>query len=778
MRLTGAFESTMNALSQLATDARGDEATGELTLEEFTDFFHEIEEQPAWRAKADREMEYVDGNQLSADILQKQREIGMPPAIEPVIGPAISSVCGLEAKSRADWRVMPDSDQDGDEVASALNFKLNQAERKSKADKACSDAYRTQISVGVGWVEVSRDPNPFQYPYRCKAIHRNEIFWDMLAVEPDLSDARYLIRRRWLPTTQAKLAFPGKKTLIAQAASGWPNYEGGGGTIEGGDSTDLMASWDQQRGWSIETQQWKDGTGKRVCLFEVWYRRWIRMLVLKTPDGRVVEFDKKNAVHAQLVAIGATVPEEAIVPKMRRSIWMGPHRLVDEATPYRHQKFPYVPFWGQKEDRTGVPYGLVRGMIYQQDNINATNSKLRWGLAAVRTTRTKGAVAGTDEQFRQEVARVDADIVLNAEHMATQGATFKVERDFELNNQHWQMLQDARLAVERVSGISASFMGSKGSANSGIQEATQVEQSTQALADINDNFATARAEVGDILLSLIVEDMIGKEEVVKIKGDPLKDEVEVRLNTPATDAETGIKFLSNDVERTKLKVAINDVPSTPSYRSQQLSSMSEAFKSMPPQFQQVAMPYLIALMDLPNREDIIKAVREAAQQETPEQIEERIAKAVADARMADARDLKLQELAMKYSPEKLEAEIRDLVAKTFKTNVEALYSSNQAAATIAMNPAIAPVADVVAEAAGYQPPVPGAVDPNLSAPTSLGDGGPSLAAPDVEQPLADDVTGTPGVAENTSPALPPVPQAPASPMDGIETQRFTDNAPQ
>lgn len=752
----------MNALSQLATDSRGDEATGPLSLEEFTDFFREVEEQPAWRAKADREMEYVDGNQLSAEILQKQRAIGMPPAIEPVIGPAIASVCGLEAKSRADWRVMPDSDQDGDDVASALNFKLNQAERKSKADKACSDAYRTQISVGVGWVEVSRDPNPFQYPYRCKAIHRNEIFWDMLSVEPDLSDARYLIRRRWLPTTQAKLAFPGKKSLIAHAVSGWPNYEGGG-TIEGGESTDLSTSWEQQRGWSVETQQWKDGTGKRVCLFEVWYRRWIRMLVLKTPDGRVVEFDKKNAVHAQLVAIGATVPEEAIVPKMRRSIWMGPHCLVDEATPYRHQKFPYVPFWGQKEDRTGVPYGLVRGMIYQQDNINATNGKLRWGLSSVRTTRTKGAVAGTDEQFRQEVARVDADIVLSDEHMAKQGAVFKVERDFELNNQHWQMLQDARLAIERVSGISASFMGSKGSAKSGIQEATQVEQSTQSLADINDNFATARAEVGDILLSLIVEDMIGKEEVVKIKGDPLKDEREVRLNTPATDEETGLEFLSNDVERTKLKVAINDVPSTPSYRSQQLSSMSEAFKSMPPQFQQVAMPYLIALMDLPNREDIIKAVREAAQQETPEQVEERIAKAVADARQADARDLKLQELSQRYPQALIDAQIRDLVAKTFKTNVEALYSSGQTAATIAMNPAIAPMADVVAELAGYQPPPMGGVDPGLPI---------AEAAPVAEAPV------DPGVVENTSPALPPVPQAPASPMDGIETQRFTDNAPQ
>lgn len=736
-----------------------------LSLQEFTDFFHEVEEQPAWRAKADREMEYYDGNQLSAEILQKQQQIGMPPAIEPLIGPAIDAVLGLEAKTRADWRVLPDGDQDGDDVAQALNYKLNQAERQSKADQACSDAFKPQVSVGLGWVEVGRNPNPFQYRYRCRAIHRNEIWWDMLSVEPDLSDARYLIRRRWTPTTQAKLMFPDAKDLITQAVSGWPIYEGLG-TTEGGTSTDLASSWDQQRGWSIEEQQWRDMTGKRVCLFETWYRRWNRVLVLKTPDGRVVEYDRKNSLHVQLVSIGATVPEWAIVPKMRRSMWMGPHRLDDGPTPYRHQKFPYVPFWGKKEDRTGVPYGLVRGMMYMQDNVNATNSKLRWGLAAVRTTRTKGAVAQTDAQFRQEVARVDADVVLNAEHMAKPGATFKVERDFELNQQHYQMLQDSRAGINRVASITDSLKGGNGNATSGIQEATQLEQSTQALAEINDNFATARAEVGDILLSLIVEDMIGREETVTIKGDPLRDEKVVELNVPTQD-EGGYAFLTNDVERTKLKVALNDVPSTPSYRSQQLTAMSEAFKSMPVQYQQVAMPYLIALMDLPNREDIIKAVREASAQMSPEQIQQRIDEAVAQARIQDARDLKLQELSLRYPREKLQAEIGEIIAKAFKTNVDALYAANQTAATIASNPAIAPVADVVAELSGYRPPNPGGVDPNLAVPAAAG-------------PVID-VAGTPGAPTNTDPTSPPTTPQPGDPNTGqtagIETQRISDNVP-
>lgn len=82
-------------------------------------------------------------------------------------------------------------------------------------------------------------------------------------------------------------------------------------------------------------------------------------------------------------------------------------------------------------------------------------------------------------------------------------------------------------------------------------------------------------------------------------------------------------------------------------------------------------------------------------------------------------------------------------------------------------PGIAPVAGAVAQAAGYRPLSPAGVDPNLPVPAGL-----SPAA-------MVDVAGTPGVAENTSPALPPVAPGPSSPMDGsrsgIETQRFSDN---
>jgi hypothetical protein len=100
-----------------------------MTVEEYATIIDEVIDQPPWRLQADIEADYVDGNQLDSKLLQRLREVGIPPAKENIVGPAIAAVCGYEAKTRTDWRVTPDGDPQGQDVADALNYRLNQAER-------------------------------------------------------------------------------------------------------------------------------------------------------------------------------------------------------------------------------------------------------------------------------------------------------------------------------------------------------------------------------------------------------------------------------------------------------------------------------------------------------------------------------------------------------------------------------------------------------------------------------------------------------------------------
>ena len=744
---------------------------GELTLAEYREIIEEIKEQPVWRRTADKEMDYADGNQLDSELLDRQKALGIPPAVEDLIGPALLSIQGYEATIRTDWRVTPNGETGGQDVADALNYKLNQAERESHADMACSEAFRSQIGCGIGWVEVARESDPFKYPYRCSSIHRNEIHWDMKSTEHDLSDARWLRRTRWLMPNRIAQVFPEHRELIAEIGRYGSDWFNEVDLSSGGISTGLKNAWNEARAWTTQEELWYNTTSKEACIAELWYRVWDIAAVLKTPDGRIVEYDENNQAHVIAVAMGTAQVTKASISRVRRSYWLGPHCLHDGKTPYTHRHFPYVPFWGFREDTTRVPYGFVRGMKYAQDSLNSGNSKLRWGMSVVRIERTKGAVEMTDAQLRRQIARPDADVILNASHMAQAGARFEVKRDYDLTQQQFQLLQDNRAAIERVSSVTSGFMGKKGNATSGVQEQTQVEQSNQSLARTMDNFRDGRSMIGELLMSMIIEDMGDKPQTIIIEGDAVREDRAVTINKPEVD-ELGYSYLSNDVQRTRLKVALEDVPSTNSYRGQQLNAMSEAIKSMPPEYQVAVMPFMVSLMDVPFKRDVVEAIKAVKEQQTPEQIQQQIDQAVQDALAKAGNDIKLRELDIKER--KAESEIKGLDAKAVQIGVQAAYSAMQSGAQIAQMPQVAPIADVVMQGAGYQRPNPIGDDPNF--PTAE-----QTAAMDIRSPYVQGEgaqLGSEGLAEvqqNTSPSFPPVPQQGQSPMQGIETPRVEDN---
>ncbi len=742
-----------------------------LTLDELTEIMYEIEEQPYWRNIADKEMDYADGNQLESELLNRMKQIGIPPAVEDMIGPALQSVEGFELQTRTDWRVKANGDTGSDDVADALNFKLNQAERLSKADKACSDAFRPQIGCGIGWVEVKREQDPFKYPYRCVKVHRNEIHWDMKAAENDLSDARWLRRTRWIHPKRLIQAFPQHAELIQTVGRYGASWWQEAGVMDGGESTGLKNAWLDARSYTISEQHWYNTTSKEINVAEVWYRRWVRVPVLKFGDGRVVEYDSSNMNHDIAIYQGLAHVELANISKIRRSYWLGPHVLFDGPTPYSHHYFPYVPFWGAREDNTNIPYGFVRRMKFSQDSINSGISKLRWGMSVTRVERTKGAVDMTDEQLRRQVARPDADIVLNANHMAKAGARFEVKRDFELSQQHFQLINDNRAAIERVSNITSGFQGKQGNATSGKQEQLQIEQSNQTLMKIMDNFREARTLIGEMLLSMIVEDMGSREQTVVIEGDAVREDRTVVINKPEVD-ELGYPYVSNDIQRIRLKVVLDDVPSSTTFREQQLNALSEITKSLSAEIQTAVLPYVMALTDIPFKKDIIESIRQATQAPTPEQVEQQIKEAVERA-LADAGiDLKRRELELKER--KAGSEIREIDARSVQIGVQAAYSAMQAGVQVAQMPQIAPVADEVMKGAGYQRPNPIGDDPNF--PTAE-----QTAARDVRSPYLEGEgaqIGSEGLVEvqqNTSPMNPAVPQQGGTGMQGIETINTNDN---
>lgn len=654
-------------------------------LEEFLD---DINAQPEWRLEADRAANYYDGRQLEPDVIEKMRARGQPILIHNLIQPAINGVLGMEAKTRTDWIVRADDDE-GTEVAEALNIKLNEAARLTLADRACSDAFGSQIKTGLGWVEVNRNTDPFDVPYRVNCIHRNEIWWDWHAERPDLKDARWLMRRKWLDFDHAKMAFPQHEELLLNATHGWSsfNYE------EGLQSQSLLGAYTDYDDFRVREEEWWDSVRKRIALFEVWYRQYVNKPVIKTHTGQVMLFDKTNRLHLAALAADKAMVEYAIFPVMRLSYFAGPHRLADLPSPHPHNHFPYVPFWGYVEDATKAPYGVIRGMMPSQDEVNKRKSKLTQILNSYQVIKDHNALQNMSEnQLLDELHQNDTVI-----NLSNSNARFEINTEQALAAQQFDVMKEAERMIQETAGIYSSFLGQESSAKSGIAINSLVEQGSVTMSEITDNYQFARQQVGELLLANIVQDL-SKQENVAVKTHADKPEKSKIIYLNQRD-DKGL--INNNVARTKSRVVLGDISSSPGYRAQVSQILMEITKSMPPELQMALMHVVIESTDLPNREELSRIIRKVTGQGVdPEQLTDEERAEIEQQQQMGEYKQKLEMRQVELLLEKLEAESRKLNAQAAEAeNKAGMVPTQEAKAAAETQKIIAEIKDLIPDIA-------------------------------------------------------------------------------
>lgn len=627
---------------------------GGLDLPRLEKLLSDIDQQPRWRVEAQRSADYYDGKQIEAAVLRVMNDRGMAPLIRNFIAPAIDGVLGMEAKTRTDWIVRADNDADL-ETAEGLNEKLNESLRVMDANRACSDAYAAQVKTGLGWIEVNREADPFRYPYRCSYIHRREIDWDWFAKRPDLSDARYLVRSKWVDADVAINAFPKHERIIASAVKGWDKWFS---TVSDLDDVPagLKHAYQEYSQLSLNEMEYFDYGRDRLRVFEVWYRVPTQGAVMKLSSGRVIRVDKTNPVHAAAIAGGHVEVIEGRFPVMRMAFFIGPHRVMDIPSPLPHGNFPYIPFWGFREDGTGIPYGLIRRMISPQDEVNARLTKMMWLMTAKRVIMDKDATTMTLEEVVDEASRADGMILLNQNRQNRDRDAFRIEQDFALTAQQFEVMKSAEEAIQTASGVYNAMLGRNEDAQSGVAISSLVEQSSTTLAELNDNYRYGRRLVGEQTLALIVQDLAKTrdEEVIVNANRPMKTK-HIILNKQEPDGT-----INNDVTRTRAKVILDDITATAGYRAQIANRMMDLIATLPDELKAPLMPIAIDATDIPQRDKMIEVLNRVLG--TDLDIEKMSDEERAAYEAEQKQKAMERELAMAEMQEKVE-EIRARVAK-------------------------------------------------------------------------------------------------------------------
>lgn len=582
---------------------RWDMAQGDgMSLESLMRMLQDIETQPIWRDKADTCMAYMDGKQLSGPRLAQLEATGEPKTIVNLIQRTVNGALGNEAKVRLDWLATADSDVFGD-VADALNGRLKEAQRETWSDMHISEAYKSQLGAGIGWIEVSRNPDPLEYPYRSEFVHRNEVWWDWRGRLMDVNSGRWVVRQRWCDLDEAKEWFPKFREVFDLGCHHGPLTDAMLTTIRSAQTFDAM--YETRRTFNRFEEEWLDNSSRRrVRFYDVWYKKPKQVVALISGSTRRV-FNPKNPIHQLLVKRGMGQLVKGSSFEIRRALFCGPFRLFDMATELR--RYPLVPFWCYRDDEDATPYGLIHGMIDPQDEYNERRSRLRWLLRAAQVFVDNDALDQQYNTFKDlalEIMRPDGVFVLNHERKNAEG--IRVERNFQLAKEQVEVMQDAKQLIQDVPGLYSALLGSGADGvKSGVALNSLVEQSITSLGETNDNYRYGRRGVGEALSDLIISDMRAPDLQVQV-GTGKKQRVVV-LNTFTQD---GLPI--NHVDDAPVKIGLADIPSTASHRQQQQQTIRETLNGVgdDPIARAILVPALIETTDLEHRDHYARWARE------------------------------------------------------------------------------------------------------------------------------------------------------------------------
>lgn len=592
-------------------DSRDFAAAGKFSLFALERMLQSCRHQPNnWRALATVCASYYDGDQLSRAQSETLRSEGLEERAINLTRPIINSVLGQEAKTRTDVRLEADDESYAD-VAEAISQKLKEAERETNAHMGVSDGYASMVKKALGWVHVCRNSDPLAYPYLVESVAMEDVWWDYSGQRGvTLTDScRWLVRKRFIDLDELCAAMPEHAEVLKNSVNGWSGWLDQTGNLLGEPNEALMQdAYNNERRFSttVNRSDWVDTARKMVKMYEVWYRVPAQCVVLHMSPTKTVQYDPKDQRHVEAVSRGLVKLSKGSTSQVRRALYAGPHRLIDEATTRR--KFPYIPFFAFRKDIDRSPYGLIQGMIAPQDEYNELSHRIQWMRKAKQIHMDSDALDtkyNTIADIEATAMRADMVAITNPLRQ-NRGEALKIKNELGLQPEQFNMLANSKQLMQDTAGRFASQMGSAG-VQSGVANSLLIEQGDQSTGEMNDNYIFARRAVFESLVGLIIEDH--RDERISVPVGSGKSRRVIVLND--RDAQ-GMPV--NQVKDADIKTALSEVQSTPAYRQQQQQQIATVLTAMGSNPQAVAIlaPLYLENSGIVNRQQAADDLRRAA----------------------------------------------------------------------------------------------------------------------------------------------------------------------
>ena len=546
-----------------------------------------------WREEAKEDFEFTAGKQWTEEEMKFFQENGRPAITINRILPLINILSGYQRLNRYDVDFLPRSSDD---------LELCQVRRgitKYIMDRCDYDAVESQVFLdsaigGLGWFGVRyKFDNEIQDGEAViERIDPFGIYVDPEAHELDFSDAKFLIRAKWVAKDELKQIYPEQADAIENNFAVYDSVE-----IDGESRRDVDPLY-----YSSELQ--------KVRVVECWYREHGIKTIFTTIDGQQLP---QEQVTPEMIQMGMIATSKDIPTNEIKVCVFFDRTLLEEMTsPYQHGEFPYVPMVYHHYGVGDTPAGFVRAMKDPQRELNKRRIQT---LHLLNTSANGGGWIEDGAMTPDQESEFERKGTLpgHFQKVMAGAITLGKIREREPTNPPAAVIQAEQAATEdlkAISGINESLLGvDVPSQASGRAIELRQKQAVTHLAVIFDSLRRAKKRIANLLWGRrghagIVPQFYTAEKVYRVEGENGQQFITINEQVAVQDpiAGTVIKTL-NDLSQGEFDVVISDVESSTTQRQAQMWSLVDAASKL-------AIPHelifetLIDLSDLPKKNDI------------------------------------------------------------------------------------------------------------------------------------------------------------------------------
>jgi hypothetical protein len=644
-------------------------------------FQAELARQRANRYQMALDEDYYDNEQWLWSEAAELKARGQNPVVFNECKPLVDFMIGTERRGRQDFEIIPRND--------ASDQAYEDARAKTKLMKYIDDINRTPyvrsevaedcFKSGLGWLEIAVRSDPTQDPiYKRRESWRNMLY-DSLGQSKMPDEWRYVFRFKEVDFDIAEAMFPDRADDLRKCIVypdnrryyDWYNGDPVTGMVGAAD-LGLTGKWT-----TYDAEAWLANPRERVRLIECW----------------------SSEPFTDSTGAGAGVQQRTMLRK-QVAVMTEYDTLIEEWSPYKHDRYPFIPLWCYRRKKDGAPYGMIRQQRGPQDLLNKHMSKATFRISTRQLLIENGAVDAKVmdlEEIREELSAPNG--IVHLAKGAISGKKYEIREGAQLVPGDIQLAEQMRQQIRQGSGISGEQRGLDHNDVSGKARQLRADQGSLLTAEPFDNIGLMQQWEGEITLSLC-EQYHTEPMTFMVSGDTKKFEP-VHINKP--DPKTG---KLSDISARTARFVIGESPWQQSMAQSAFESAMEVLTQLASVAPQVVTNVLDVVFSmnptLPNRQLLLRRIRQATGMTDPDnpptpeeqdamQQKQQVAQAQFQAQMAQLR----------ADVAKAQAQGDQLNAAALKTRLEALYVAAEAAQVLTMAPAIAPVADELAMSAGF-----------------------------------------------------------------------------